>query len=414
MSTLPLGIGLEPEFVGSNERLALLRGQHTLTLLGKELAQIFVLDASHSLVVAIGQGIELLAATLILHHALTRAQGAGSLEVDIMGMEGKGTDNIIRIGVVPAAIGGGIVDGKGLDERHARLDRPVDHAAQIAKVADSIAVLAAQREHGNDHAGSAPRLLAETQMTAVQHQHLPVDTLDGYGAIVALFPCQQFMALGVDHHKLIFYGHHPPLGIDREHPFVHAGIVHLQIAAGAPRANGRMGATDGYTLTGLELGSRHTEDDGPAEQGQAECLDLLVARSMHGGEIGIGIEMERQGTVAPLVGEEIILGGIEMIDAGHHVPLAAEHLLVSILDLIAIDNMRQRMLAAHQGCRLQCPLLAILGLHQQILMAHGAVLTVEMDADMQTFAPCGMIMYSEFQFHVFCNNFCKGTKKFRV
>ena len=109
--------------------------------------------------------------------------------------------------------------------------------------------------------------------------------------------------------------------------------------------------------------------------------------------------MQGQRTVAPLVREDIILRGIKTIDAGHHVPLLAEHLPVGILYLIAVLDMRQRMLTTHQRRCFERPQFTILRLHQQILVAHRTILTVEINADMQAFAPCCMVMYREFQFH---------------
>ena len=238
-------------------------------------------------------------------------------------------------------------------------------------------------------------------MTAMQHQHLSVLDLGSYHAVVALLPLQQLVALLVDDHIFIFYRQQPSLGIDREHPLVPAGILHLQIAAGTPRADGRMTATDRHHLSRLQLGGRHTEDEGASEQRLLQHAHLFVTPAVDGGEIGIGIQVQGQGTVAPLVGEQIILGSIEGIDTGHHVPLAAQHPALSVGHRVAIDHVRQGVLPAHQCCRLQRPQLAILRLHQQILMAHHAVPAMEIDIHMQALAPCGMVVYGEFQFHVF-------------
>ena len=67
------------------------------------------------------------------------------------------------------------------------------------------------------------------------------------------------------------------------------------------------------------------------------------------GLIGSGIEVHGQRAVAPLVRKHVILGGIEKIDAGHHIPLLAEYLTIGVFHLIAILDMRQRMMTAHQG-----------------------------------------------------------------
>ncbi len=343
-----------------------------------------------------------------------------------MRMQGKHADDVVRIGVVPAAVSSRIVDGQQLDDLHARGNSPVDEATQVAEIAHAVGMLAAQRKHGNGHTGSPPRLFGQPQVTAVEHQHLAIGNLVageclltvGYrlltdsqrpvahrdGAVVAFLPGHEFMGLTVYHHIFIFYRQQPPLRIDAQHPFAVAGILHRQVTAGVPRADGRMRTADGYLLTGRQLGSRHAEDDGTAKDGQrqhAERFTFNVQRKTLCDAIGRRIEMHGQRTVAPPVGKHIVVRGIKVVDAGHHVPLAAQHLSVGILHLIAVTDVRQLPLTAQECCRLERPQVAVVGLHQQILMAHAAVSTMEVNADMEAFAPCRMIVYREFQFHLF-------------
>ena len=70
-----------------------------------------------------------------------------------------------------------------------------------------------------------------------------------------------------------------------------------------------------------------------------------------------------------------------------------------IFHLIAVLDVRQRVLTTHQRRCFERPQFTFLRLHQQVLMAHRAVLTVKINADMQTFAPCRMVMYRESQLH---------------
>ena len=297
------------------------------------------------------------------------------------------------------AVGCGVVDRQRLYELHASSHGPVHQSLQVAEVAHAKAVLATQREYGNHHAGSPPQLLAQAQVAAVQHQHLSVNDFEGDGTVVAFLPRQQLVRLGVHHHIFIFYRLLPAQGVHREHPLALTGIVHLQVAAGAPRADGGMASTYRHHLSRLQLGRRDAEDDGSAEQGQPHGLHPLVTTAMDGSQVGIGVEMQRQRTVTPIVRKHIVLGSVEVVDARYHVPLAPQHLLVAILHLVGVDDVRQGMMTAHQGCRLYRPQLPVLGLHQQVLVAHGPVLTVEIDAHMQAFSPCRMIVYVEFQLH---------------
>ena len=94
-------------------------------------------------------------------------------------------------------------------------------------------------------------------MSAKEHQHLtvgnltriPINVIDRHETVVALLPGHQFMGMAIYHHIFIFYRQQPPLGIDAQHPFAIARILHRQITAGVPRANGRMGTTDSHDLS---------------------------------------------------------------------------------------------------------------------------------------------------------------------
>ena len=110
--------------------------------------------------------------------------------------------------------------------------------------------------------------------------------------------------------------------------------------------------------------------------------------------------MQGQRTVAPLVREDVVLRGIERVDARHHVPFAAQHVAIAVLHLVGIADVRQGMMAAHQSGCFQRPQLTVVSLHQQVLVTNGAVLTVIVDGDMQAFAPCSVVMYGKLQFHL--------------
>ena len=381
------GIRFQPVLIGSDEGLEVLGGHDGLALLLEELPQVFGLDTVDGLVVAVWQGVQLLTTAQKLCHPGLGAQRTGGLQVDIMRMEGKATRDIVRTRVGPLVAIGGVVDGQHLDDLHARRHGPVDQAAQVAKVTHSIAVLRTQREHRHGDPRQPPRLLAKAQLAAVEHQHLTVGKLITQHPVIAFLPLQQGMGRGVDHHIFILDGHQPAHGVDREHPLVLSDILHQLVAAGVPRADGRMTATDCHGLTGLQLGCRDTEDDGTAEQRQADRLHLLITAAMDRRQIGIAVQVVRQRAVAPLVGEDIVLRGVEVVDAGHHVPLLPEHQPVAILHLIVVDDVRHRVLAAHQRRSLQRPLLAILGLHQQVLVPDGAVLTMKIEHNMQALTP---------------------------
>ena len=385
--TAPLRIRLQPLLVVSHELLVLLRSANRLAALVKQLVQIFRLHPVDSLIVAVREGIQLLSTAQKLGHTRLGTQRPSRLQVDIVRMKRKSTDNIIRTRIHPLVADGRIVDGQHLNELHTRSHSPIHQAAQVAKVAHTIGMPAAQREHGNHHTSGAPRLFAQAQLVAVEHQHLSVFHFVAHTAVVAFLPLQQRVALFVDHHILIFNRHQPSQRIDGQHPFVLTHILHELIARSTPRAQRRMGTTDSHSLSRLQLRSGHTEHDGASEEGQSQGFHLLVAASVNSSQVGIAVQMVRQRAVAPLVGKHVILRSVEMIDARHLVPLAAQHLSCSILHLIVIDDMRQRMLTTDEGCRFQRPQLAIVGEHHEILLAYRAVLTVKRECHMQAFAP---------------------------
>ena len=97
-----------------------------------------------------------------------------------------------------------------------------------------------------------------------------------------------------------------------------------------------MAATDGNPLAWLQLGGRHTEDDGAAEQRRTRHLHLTAQCSVTGGLVGSTIQVVGQRTIAPLVWEDIVLRRVEMVDARNLVPFAAQHVTIGVLHLIII------------------------------------------------------------------------------
>ena len=106
-----LGIGFQPVLVGLYEVLALPGSKHTGSLFLVECLQVFVLDSLHRLVVAIRQGVQFQTATLKLGHQRLGLQRSGSLEVYVVGMQGKDAGDVVGIGVVPVSVRRGVADG---------------------------------------------------------------------------------------------------------------------------------------------------------------------------------------------------------------------------------------------------------------------------------------------------------------
>ena len=230
-----------------------------------------------------------------------------------------------------------------------------------------------------------------TILTIARNNRTPIT----YYPVLTFLPTDEGMRLVVHHDVFVFQWECHTKSIHRQHPFLLAGILHPQIARRVPTADGGMAAADGYRLTGQQLRGGDAEGDGAAEQRQADGLHMLVRPTMNRRQVGVGIEMGGQRQVAPLVGEDIVLRRIEMIDTGHQVPFATDNLAVGILHLIDIDDVRQRMLARLQDGRLQRPQLTVVGLHHEMMLLHRAVLTAAFHTDIQAFAPCRPISNAE-------------------
>ena len=136
-------IGLQPVVVVGHEGLEIGCLRDLLTLLLIQCRQVFVLHAVYGLVVAVRQCVELLTTTHELGHRRLRTQGTCGLQVHIVRMESAGADNVVGVGIVPVAVGRGVVDGQQLNDFHARRRGPVHQASQITEIADAIRLFAA-------------------------------------------------------------------------------------------------------------------------------------------------------------------------------------------------------------------------------------------------------------------------------
>ena len=135
-------VRLKPPLVFVKPMLELLCGQQLLATLGKDVGHILALHAMDGLVVGLRLRVQLALLAAVGDHLLAILQFAQLFEVEIVWVQGKARCDVIGIGVVPAAVGGGVVDGQQLDHLHARSHSPVHHVAQVAEVAHAPGVLA--------------------------------------------------------------------------------------------------------------------------------------------------------------------------------------------------------------------------------------------------------------------------------
>ena len=121
-------------------------------------------------------------------------------------MKGEGTHRIVGIGVLPGVRHGGVVNGQELYYVLSGFDGPVHQVLDIVEFPYAEAFFAAQREHRNGHAGSAPGLCREAGL------QIGDDELGVFGrnlceeVVGPFFPQADFPGLGVHDYEFVFHG----------------------------------------------------------------------------------------------------------------------------------------------------------------------------------------------------------------
>ena len=158
-------------------------------------------------------------------------------------MQGKGGDNIIRIGVAPGTGRGRIIDWQKLDDLHTCSLRPVDQQPKIAEVPHPTGMAATEREHRHCNTRSPPDILLDTQALTIDHQHRTVrdsrlfwrkHALDA--TVVAFLPGHKGMGGIIDNHELIFQRQQNGIDIHGQLPVAEANGLHAKIACRIPAA----------------------------------------------------------------------------------------------------------------------------------------------------------------------------------
>ena len=195
MSNYPLGIRLQPKLILLKPRLEFFAVECLLPFLGEDFLHIRRLHPPHSLVIAVTQGIQFPALALESCHLGLTSQCTECFQIEIVRMQGKGRNDIIRIGVMPTAVGGGIIHWQRLDYLHPRCHSPIHEPPEVTEVAHATGVLTTQTEYRHHYACRSPCLFLHPQTLAIHHQHrtvwhcCQVGTQQPLGGtVVALFP----------------------------------------------------------------------------------------------------------------------------------------------------------------------------------------------------------------------------------
>ena len=165
-------------------------------------------------------------------------------------MQGKGAHGIVGIGILPAVPHGGVVDREQLDYALAGFYGPVHQVLDVVELPYAKAVLTAQREHRDGHAGSAPGIGVEMGIPVRYHHQGILGRYLCEKMVGAFFPVKDFLALGIYNNQLVFNGF---LHIQGNGPPGEKVVLHEQhfvpVAQFVPAANqgqGLMGAHPGH------------------------------------------------------------------------------------------------------------------------------------------------------------------------
>ncbi len=397
----------KPVLIGADKRFECTGTANRHTFLCKQIVKVGALNPVHGTVVAMTKGVQLKSLAMVCCHLGLVCQHSCRLQVNVMGMESVARNGTVWAGIHPVAALCGVVDGQKLYHFHPGLHSPVNHPAQVSEVSNTVRVAASQGKHRHCESGGAPHLFPDVEYSSVEHKHLAVGNCAvACSAVASFLPFHQSLAAIVHHNILVFQRKvHYPHHVYRQHPFLSAGVLHGQIARFAPVAYGRMTSAHAQRLPRLKLWSRDAEHDGAPEQWEMEWFGLFVGLIVSGGEVCAGVKVMLQRYVAPTVRHEIVFCRVEKHRSRHTVPLTSQDIAVGILYLIYICERLQGALARLQGCGLQCPNLAVVGVHRQVAAAQTAVTAFVDDVHMKSFSPNGVVCQPEVKFHLLC--FCR-------
>ena len=209
------GIGAQPGLVLIHEGLVRGRCRHRLPPGAlEELAEQRQLGRIHLFIIFCRKGFQLLLLGLV--GSVFAHAGIGQMEE--LRMQGEGAHGVVRIGVLPAARHGGVVHREQLDHALASLHGPVHQLLEVVEFSHAKAVLRAEGEHRNGHAGSPPGFRGEAGLDIGQH-YLGILRGNFREEMVGTFlPQADGLGLGIYDDEFVFdgfvdvHGEEPPGG----------------------------------------------------------------------------------------------------------------------------------------------------------------------------------------------------------
>ncbi len=264
-----LCVGHQPVSTFFQERLEASRLQHLATLLFKDNAQILYFSVVHTLIVNLGQLVQLFTQRLKGGSLLFVGHGRQLAQVGKLRMNGKDADARIGIRVGPGMGRGGIVDGQHLKHLLVRFSHPVNHHFQVTKVAHAKAATGTQREHGDEGARQLTVANLEEGLIHFLHTHLTISHLRYRECAVITCLPQHIAIIGGGNKFQFGLSLIKGINIHVYHPFVIVVLYHLQGTIGMPVAQARALARNIQAFALSQLGGTHN---------QAQCLFIFYGR----------------------------------------------------------------------------------------------------------------------------------------
>ena len=143
------GIRHEPMGILAHKFGVILGSGKDFALGVKKLTQVAALLRVYLYVIHLCQGIKGVKAVPICRFRLLIVESTQLTQVNIHGMEGIDGNAVVGVRVKRRMRCRSVVDGQNLQDALLRLQAPIDHCSQIAKVAYALTALTSEREHGD-------------------------------------------------------------------------------------------------------------------------------------------------------------------------------------------------------------------------------------------------------------------------
>ena len=228
-------------------------------------------------------------------------QGRQGAQVHIHRVEGIDRNGVIRVGIGVFARECGVVNGENLQHSLTGGRCPVDHAPQIAEIADSLTAFTAQGKHRNGGTGHAREQFGEIDLGFGQHMMLARrESGEFQNPVGARFPMRHAPTPFVDGHQFILIAASEQGGVEGELPNAGGDLVERNGGVLVPGPESTRGAQQGQMATiSSQSGREHAPRETAGCQRRGRCTGQCGIAHSRGEQGAVGRE------VAPAIVDEI-------------------------------------------------------------------------------------------------------------